>query len=227
MSATVIFWGPNTDIQSCIAVRSLTCQTATGTHMPYRMDRTVLPATRQRWYSRFYPSRSWYSIERPRRDARLSWPSARKGGKHAQHALRINAVAIFFSIRLSLTVTKLCHIKRSHLVNFYISLLKRENCDVFVTVWFSPQNLACWCKTCLSNASPLKINFNDPRWQTRIIIKYCNVLIFKIVAIRYLGIFKLKIFNSLHFRDTFCVITLNFVELWRTVAEMLQFFAFF
>ena len=38
-------------------------------------DHTVLPATRQRWHSRLYPSRSWYSIKRPRRDARLSWPS--------------------------------------------------------------------------------------------------------------------------------------------------------
>ena len=27
------------------------------------------------WHSRHYPSRSWYSIKRPRRDARLSWPS--------------------------------------------------------------------------------------------------------------------------------------------------------
>ena len=37
----------------------------------------MLPATRQRWHSRLYPSRSWYScsIKRPRRDARLSWPS--------------------------------------------------------------------------------------------------------------------------------------------------------
>jgi len=38
-------------------------------------DHTVLPATRQRWHSRPYPSRSWYSIKRPQRDARLSWPS--------------------------------------------------------------------------------------------------------------------------------------------------------
>jgi len=37
-------------------------------------DHTVLPAIRQRWLSCLYPSRSWYSIERPRRDARLSWP---------------------------------------------------------------------------------------------------------------------------------------------------------
>ena len=34
-------------------------------------DHTVLPATRQRWHSRPYPSRSWYSIKRPRK---LSWP---------------------------------------------------------------------------------------------------------------------------------------------------------
>ena len=38
-------------------------------------DHTVLPAIRQRWHSRLYPSRSWYSIKRPRGDARLSWPS--------------------------------------------------------------------------------------------------------------------------------------------------------
>ena len=35
----------------------------------------MLPATRQRWHSCPYPSRSWYSTKRPRRDARLSWPS--------------------------------------------------------------------------------------------------------------------------------------------------------
>ena len=54
----------------CIAVckvatplRELTCHM--GSH-------SVTPATRQRWHSRPYPSRSWYSIKRPRRDARLS-----------------------------------------------------------------------------------------------------------------------------------------------------------
>ena len=36
---------------------------------------TVLPTTWQRWHSRCYPSRSWHLIKRPRRDARLSWPS--------------------------------------------------------------------------------------------------------------------------------------------------------
>jgi len=38
----------------CIAV-CINTYTATGNH-------TVLPATRQRWLSRLYPSRSWYSI---------------------------------------------------------------------------------------------------------------------------------------------------------------------
>jgi len=52
------------------AVRSLTWHAAMGTHM-----HTVLPATRQRWHSHLYPSQSWYSINRPWRDARLSWPS--------------------------------------------------------------------------------------------------------------------------------------------------------
>ena len=33
----------------------------------------MLPATRQRPQSRSYPSRSWYSIKQPWRDARLSW----------------------------------------------------------------------------------------------------------------------------------------------------------
>ena len=37
---------------------------------------TVLSATRQRWPPRLHPNRAgWYSIYRPRKDERLSWPS--------------------------------------------------------------------------------------------------------------------------------------------------------
>jgi len=40
---------------------------------------TVLSATRQRWPPRLHPNRrnraGWYSIYRPRKDERLSWPS--------------------------------------------------------------------------------------------------------------------------------------------------------
>jgi len=57
-----------------IAVRSLTCRTATGTHMPYRITQCYLPPDRGD-IPALTPSRSWYSIKRPRRDARLSRPS--------------------------------------------------------------------------------------------------------------------------------------------------------
>jgi len=46
----------NTDI----AVRNRNYHTATENHITYGI--TVLPATRQRWLFRLYPSRSWYSI---------------------------------------------------------------------------------------------------------------------------------------------------------------------
>jgi len=37
-------------------------------------------------------------------------------------------------IQLCLTLTKLCHIKHDHLVNFYISLEKHQKCDISATV---------------------------------------------------------------------------------------------
>ena len=43
-----------------IAVRILSCHG--NSHAIW--DPAVLPATRQRWHSRLYPSRSWYSIKR-------------------------------------------------------------------------------------------------------------------------------------------------------------------
>jgi len=41
-----------------------------------KWDHTVLSATRQRWLPRLHPNRTgWYSIYRPHKDERLSWPS--------------------------------------------------------------------------------------------------------------------------------------------------------
>jgi len=41
-----------------------------------KWDHTVLSATRQKWPPRLHPNRAgWYSIYRPRKDERLSWPS--------------------------------------------------------------------------------------------------------------------------------------------------------
>ena len=58
-------------------------------------------------------------------------------------------------------------------------------------------------------------------------MRYCNLSIFKVTAVRRLGILKLKFFIPDHLRDTFCVITLNFVEIGQTVAEILLSFVFF
>ena len=54
------------------AVHSLTCLMHRYGNSYAIEDHTVLPATRQRLHSRLYPRRSWYSIKRPRRDAKLS-----------------------------------------------------------------------------------------------------------------------------------------------------------
>ena len=41
-----------------------------------KWDHTVLSAIRQRWPPRLHPNRAgWYSIYRPHKDERLSWPS--------------------------------------------------------------------------------------------------------------------------------------------------------
>ena len=55
------------------------CYTATGTHMPHGIT--------QRWHSRPYPSRSWYSIKRPRRDARLMYQSGWQSDVNVTDAL--------------------------------------------------------------------------------------------------------------------------------------------
>ena len=43
-------------------------------------------------------------------------------------------------------------------------------------------------------------------------------------AVRHLGILKLKFLKANNFSDTFYVITLNFVEIGRTVADISDFF---
>jgi len=46
-------------------------------------------------------------------------------------------------------------------------------------------------------------------------------------AVCHLGILKLKFLTALHFRNTFCIILPNFVDIGYTVAEILQPFVFF
>ena len=66
---------------------------------------------------------------------------------------------ILFNYLLTTCVTKLCHIKRDHLVIFYISLQTRRIPISLQQYDRSPQNLARWRGTCLSSAQAVKINF--------------------------------------------------------------------
>ena len=50
-------------------------------------DHTVLPATRQRWHSRLYPSRSWYWIKRPRNRRTDGWTDTRSLHRRLPHTM--------------------------------------------------------------------------------------------------------------------------------------------
>ena len=67
------------------------------------------------------------------------------------------------------------------------------------------------------------MRFRDPFC---IIVRYCNFSIFKMAAVCQLIILKLKVLTVSHFRYTFGVTLLNFVEIGHTVAEISQFFVF-
>ena len=74
-----------------IAVRSVTHHYG-NSHAIW--DHTVVTATRQRWRARRYPSRSWYSIKRHQRDARLSWPSWLVTYRDGLHARRRSPIQV-------------------------------------------------------------------------------------------------------------------------------------
>jgi len=121
-------------------------------------------------------------------------------------------------IQLCLTLTKLCHIKCDHRVIFFISFEKTWKIATSLEQYDrSPQHLARWR---ISNVLQIKkFHFKNPRWWMAdtlesfcIIMRYCHLSIFKMVAVRYLGILKLRILTASHYRDTFCIIMLNFVE---------------
>ena len=60
-----------------------------------------------------------------------------------------------------------------------------------------------------------------------IIMRYCNLSIFKPVSLRHPGILKLKFLRVNHFRDAFRIITLNLEKISETAAEISHFFVFF
>jgi len=60
--------------------------------------------------------------------------------------LRSNLHPIQSFIQLSLTSTKLCHIKNDHLENFYISL-EGPLCRLYSQVWINGHWYMHWCTT--------------------------------------------------------------------------------
>ena len=140
-------------------------------------------------------------------------------------------------IQLSLTLTKLCHIKCDHLLNFYILLEKREKSRYVCNSWTDLHKV--WCDDdervslvrCPLKIFILKIQDGGRPIRLRdpfcIIMRYCNLSIFKMAAVHHPGILKLKFLTGNCFRDTFCVIVLMFVEIRRNVADISHFFVFF
>ena len=68
-------------------------------------DHTVLSATRQRWPPRLHPNRAvWYSIYRPRKDERLSWP---RGWYHIMYVFVVCMYALVSINGVALRRTRL------------------------------------------------------------------------------------------------------------------------
>jgi len=65
-----------------------------------------------------------------------------------------------------------------------------------------------------------------PALRRREILQFV-VSIFKMAAARHFAVLKLKFLTANHFRDTFCIVKSDFVEVGRTVAEMSHFFRIF
>ena len=107
-------------------------------------------------------------------------------------------------VQLSLTLTKLCHIRCDHLVNCYMSLEKPflRNVAIFLQqydwcthIWHDDaEHVSLKCIPVKNfnfknqNGGP-PIHWNDPFCS---ITRYCNFSIFKMAAVRHLGFLKLK-----------------------------------
>ena len=92
----------------------------------------MLPATRQRWHSRPYPSRSWYSIKRPRRDARLSWPQVL-----VHVALFIATIHCMFGLMHRHHVSKISHFSCNLNKHCRILIISGENWHNYSKGFFS------------------------------------------------------------------------------------------
>jgi len=114
----------------------------------------------------------------------------------------------------------------NHLMSFYISLEKLcylcNSMTDLHKIWHDNAEH-------VSSAPPIKkfcLKTPDGRRPIRlrdlfcIIMRYCNLSIFKMAAVRHLGIMKKKFLTAPHLRDTFYIIRLNFVQIGQTTAEI-------
>ena len=126
-------------------------------------------------------------------------------------------------IQLPLTWTKLCHIKRDHLVNHlrWIFTFHSDNtnhCDICLQLYDrSPQNLARWCTACLSSA-PAVTNLTLTSRMRAADMPQRSVLLHQqisrlMAAVRHLVFLKLKFLTATHIRDMFCTNVSTFVEI--------------
>ena len=113
----------------------------------------------------------------------------------------------------SLTVKKLCHIKRDHLVKCYILQRKKRKNAINMTdlhkIWHSDTEHVSHVHR------PLKIIFFKSKmadgryvWETRSASSW-----------------DIEFLIAMHLRDTFCILP-NFVDICHAVVEISQFFAF-
>ena len=109
-------------------------------------------------------------------------------------------------IRLLLTFTKLCHIKCCHLGKFYILLEKNAiSLQQYDQSWHS---LALWYAASLKCTGRWKVNFENQRWRMvdtleRPVLHLREISqfsVFEMVAVRHLGLLKLKFLTSMDFR---------------------------
>jgi len=127
----------------------------------------VLPATLQRWHSCPYSSRSWYLIKRPRRDARLSWPSTHM---NTSDTLHIGKGACEWTLRNSKLMQTFCRFLQrcgilfillvlwvlyfTVLFDYFIDVCSRcVICSVFTARCHASAVLATGLCLCLSDTS--------------------------------------------------------------------------
>jgi len=109
----------------------------------------------------------------------------------------------FHSNTVTVTLTKLYHIKQDHfIVNFYILLEKCKNHNISTVVW----HVSIKCGKLMQNV-PLKCNFKKPTLPSRKSIN-CSILwwqrkcLWSISAVCHLGFLQLNFLNSQCTRET-------------------------